>query len=282
MKDVSTLCVVVILVSGVAAYGATVLHYDFEDGTPNTPMNDYPVTQQNGVVGTVDLSGNGYDMLAWDDYWGPMFSSEGDTPTGAGLSSFHDGHRDGYAPADGIRAWSPSTWTIELSFKYDDPAGWRTLIGRDDWTTIPDSPEAALYIQSNGIDNAIRLNFATVSNERIVTDSTLIPEPGKWYHLAIVADGDQIDMYADQFDGLGFQNIGSLTMAAGVDHSLQPTGTWTFGRGWWNGNFVDHISGNLDNIRFSDVALTTDQFIPEPATLVLLGLGGLMLRRRRK
>jgi hypothetical protein len=156
MKNILTRCVAAILISGAAAYGTTVLHYDFEDGTPNTPMNDYPVTQQNGVVGTVDLSGNGYDMLAWDDYWGPMFSSEGDTPAGAGLSSFHDGHRDGYAPADGIRAWSPSTWTIELSFKYDDPAGWRTLIGRDDWTTIPDSPEAALYIQSNGIDNAIR------------------------------------------------------------------------------------------------------------------------------
>jgi hypothetical protein len=73
-------------------------------------------------------------------------------------------------------------------------------------------------------------------------------------------------MYADQFDGAGFQNIGSLTMDAGIDHSLRPTGNWTFGRGWYNGNFVDHIDGNMDNIRFSDEALTMDQFLPEPAT----------------
>ena len=99
----------------------TVLHYDFEDGVAGAVMNDFPVTQVNGTVGTVDLSGNGYDMYSWDDYWGPMFSAEGDTPTGMGLSLVHDGHRDGYTLADGIRAWSPSTWTIELSFKFNDP-----------------------------------------------------------------------------------------------------------------------------------------------------------------
>ncbi|MHC4559483.1 MAG: LamG-like jellyroll fold domain-containing protein [Planctomycetota bacterium] len=282
MKNILTLCVGAILISGVAAYGTTVLHYDFEDGTPNTPMNPNPEDTNTGLIGTVDLSGNDYHMYAWNDYFGPMFSSEGDTPSGVGLSSFHDGHRDGYAWAEGLRTWSPSTWTIELSFKYDNPDGWRTLIGKDGWTTIPGDIAAGMYIQSNGENNAMRVNFATVSNERIWVDSSLIPESGQWYHFAVVVDGDQINMYADQFDGLGFQNIGSLTMDAGVDHSLQPTGTWTFGRGWFNDAFVDHISGNLDNIRFSDVALTTDQLIPEPATLVLLGLGSLMLRRRRK
>jgi len=224
-------------------------------------MNPNPGDTNTGLIGSVDISGNSHHMYAWNDYWGPMFSSEGDTPSGVGLSSFHDGHRDGYAWAEGLVGWSPSTWTIELSFKFDDLAGWRTLIGRDDPTTIPGDIAAALYIQSNGINDAIRLNFATVSNERIVVDTSLVPELGQWYHLAIVVDGDQINMYASQFDGLGFQNVGSFTMDGGVDHSLQPTGTWTFGRGWFDGNFVDHISGNLDNIRFSDLALTTDQFL---------------------
>ena len=83
---------------------ATILHYDFEDGIAGAPMNNFPVTQENGTVGTADLSGNGYHMHAWDDYWGPLFSAEGDTPTGAGLSSVHEGHNDGYTLAEGIRA----------------------------------------------------------------------------------------------------------------------------------------------------------------------------------
>jgi len=250
------------LILSVAVPAATILHYDFEDGTPETPMNNFPVTQQNGTVGTVDLSGNGYHMHAWDDYWGPWFSAAGDTPTGTGLSSVHEGHNDGYTLADGIRAWSPSTWTIEVSFKLNDPDGWRTLIGRDDWTGIAGDVAAAFYLQSNGENNAMRVTFATVSGERYFLDSSLIPAAGQWYHLAAVGEGDLIEMYADSFDGYGFQKIGSLTMTPGVNHALRPTGNWTFGRGWHNGNFVDHIDGNLDNIRFSDVALTTDEFIP--------------------
>ena len=260
-----------VMVMSMPVSAATILHYDFEDGTPGVPMNDFPVTQQNGTIGSYDLSGNGYHMHSWDDYWGPLFSSEGDTPTGVGLSIVHEGHRDGYTLAGGIRAWSPSTWTIELSFKLYVVDGWKTLIGRDEWTGIDGDIGPARQVQSNGVgggdprNNAMRVAFATVSGEHYELYSSLIPVPGKWYHLAVVTDGDQLDMYADELDGNGYQNIGTLMMTPGGDHSLRATGNWTFGRGWYNGGFVDHIDGNMDDIRFSDVALSPAQFLHSPS-----------------
>ncbi len=264
MKSPLAICLTAFLAICACAQAATVLHYNFEDGTPNTPMNNYPETQQNGAIGTADLSGNGYHMHAWDDYWGPMFSQLRQTPTGVGLSAMHDGHRDGYTLADGIRLWSPSRWTIELSFKLDSVSGWLTLIGRDgaaQYNGQDIDAAAAFYIQKSGDNGAIRVNFATVSGERIWVDSSLFPVPGQWYHFAVVVDGDRIDMYADYLDGNGFQEAGTHMLTPGIDHSLLPTGNWTFGRGWFGGNFVDHIAGNLDDIRFSNVPLTPDQFL---------------------
>jgi len=170
------------------------------------------VTQINGTVGTADLSGNGYHMHAWDDYWGPLFSAEGDTPSGTGLSSVHEGRRDGYTLADGITVWSPSTWTIELSFKLNDIAGWRTLIGRDGWTGIEGDIGPSLQVQSNGIDDAMRVAFATVSGEHYELFSSLIPEPGKMQESTIHS-GLQVTGHLDE--------AGLMTTL-----SIRSTATW--------------------------------------------------------
>ncbi|MCX7865869.1 LamG domain-containing protein [Limisphaera sp. VF-2] len=258
------------------ARAATIAHWDFEGGTPGASMAQ---GGSGGVPAVPDLSGNGYTMYAWDDYWGPEWSALGDTPTGAGLSSQHSGHDDGYVFAPGLVNWTPLTWTIELSVKLNSLAGWNTMIGRDGFTGVSGEVEAAFYFQNNGIDDRFRLNFSTMGGQRYILDSDFVPVAGRWYHLAAVSDGSTLQMWADKLDGNGFQLVGSLSLNPANDNRLRATGTWTFGRGWWNGNFVDHINGNLDNIRFSDVALTPAQFIqvPEPSVLTLLGLGGLTL-----
>lgn len=124
--------------------------------------------------------------------------------------------------------------------------------------------------------------------QRYILDTTLVPQLGKWYHLAAVSDGTTLLVYADLLDGQGFQVIGQLMLNPANDNSLRATGNWTCGRGWWNGNFVDHITGNLDNIRFSDVALSPSELliVPEPSRMLLLGFAGLasvyMMRRRNR
>jgi PEP-CTERM motif len=44
---------------------------------------------------------------------------------------------------------------------------------------------------------------------------------------------------------------------------------------------LSRIGENQGTWYLSEVTMTLDEFVPEPATLLLLGLGGLMLRKRR-
>jgi hypothetical protein len=212
------MCVLAICVA-IPASAATILYYNFEDGTPGVPMNQ---TGTTGQIGSMDISGNNRHMYAWDTTYGPWFSALHDTATGIGLSSKHNA-QDGYCFDPGLVAWSPGVWTIEFSFKLDNLSGWRTIIGRDGWATYNGQNidvGAALYIQKNGIDNKIRLDFATVSGERYHLDSTLVPVVGQWYHFAIVGDGDTINMYADKLDGNEFQNVGTHTPTSGLNHEI--------------------------------------------------------------
>ncbi|MCS7090305.1 MAG: LamG domain-containing protein [Verrucomicrobiota bacterium] len=265
---------------------ATVAHWDFDSavsGSP-VPLGSMAKGGTGGVPAIPDLSGGGHTMYAWDDHWGPEWSAWGDTPTGVGYSSLHDGHDDGYVFSPGLVNWQPLTWTIELSVRLTNLSGWRTMIGRDGSTGVPGEVEAGFYFQKNDQNQRFRINFSTVGGQRYILDSNFAPQAGQWYHLAAVSDGSTLQMWADKLDGNGFQLVGSMSLNPSNDNRLRATGTWTFGRGWWNNLFVDHIFGSLDNIRFSDTALSPSQFIqvPEPSALTILGLGGLTLLVRMR
>jgi hypothetical protein len=109
----------------------TVLQYDFEDGTPGERIN----TGTSAAPGVEDLSGNGYDMCGWasgSSNNSPSFSAQGDAVDGRGLSLVFSGGQDGYTGGGGaINAWSPVTWTIEVSVNLDSLSGWQTMIGRN-------------------------------------------------------------------------------------------------------------------------------------------------------
>jgi hypothetical protein len=255
-----------------SANAATVAHWNFDQGINGTPFS---------TLAAEDLSGNGNTMYGFDAYWGPSYSSV--TANGSGLSSRHaDNHQDGYTFGSPVNAWSPLAWTIEVSVRLDSVAGWKTIIGRDG--TTHGGVESDFYLQNNGINDRWRVNFATVGGLRYVLDTDFIATANQWYGLAVVSDGSLLTMYADKQDGQGYQSVGSLALNALNNNALAASNfNWTFGRGWFNGGFVDHISGYMDNIRFSDTALSPENFIPvpEPSSLALLGLGGLFLLRRR-
>ncbi|MBN2064958.1 MAG: hypothetical protein JW745_09160 [Sedimentisphaerales bacterium] len=262
MKRTSVFSMLLALAASVQSYGATVIHYNFEDGTASTAMN---ATGDSSRFGSADLSGNGYNFLAWDANAGPKFSAEGDTATGAGLSAYFTGGQDGYNTA--ISNWGPQAWTIELSFKYTTVAAFKTLIGKDGTAGLSDAGLSAFYLQTDGDNgNAIRLQYVTKSNEKFNLLTSLVPTANQWYHLVVRSDGRYLDIFVDTLDNTGFNSIGSWDLdtvspsLGDVDHSFKVTGNWTFGRGWYNKS-EDFMSGNIDDIRFSDTALDKTDFL---------------------
>ncbi len=95
---------------------------------------------------------------------------------------------------------------------------------------------------------------------------------GSWHHIAGTYDGATIEMFVD--------GVSQGTAAAGVYNSN--TRDIRIGSARNNGR---HFNGQIDELRISNTVLTPSQFlaVPEPtsATIMVLGIVGLLARRRK-
>jgi hypothetical protein len=100
---------------------------------------------------------------------------------------------------------------------------------------------------------------------------------GEWHHVAGVYDGTEYILYIDGIqDGPSVPATGPIAQT--TSHKL------TIGAFESSGNVSKFYDGYIDEVRVYDEALgaaAIQALVPEPATIALLGLGGLLLRRRR-
>jgi len=248
---------------------ATVAYWNFEDGTNGVAFT--PAGAINGSGGSTDLI-TGTLMHGWSSTAGPSWTN---ATYGTGLgANFANAAQDGYVFEGPLINWSPTNWTIECMVNLRTIAGWRTLIGRDGTAGGGADPSAAdFYLQNNGIDDSFRVNFKTADGRTWILDGAYTPVANKWYGLAVSSDGVTLSMWLDDASGSGYTQIGSLDMSAYTPEQNAPTNTaltWTFGRGWYGGNQADKIDGMMDNVRFSDVALTSAEFLKFPTNAFVL------------
>ena len=107
---------------------------------------------------------------------------------------------------------------------------------------------------------------------------------GEWVHVAGVRDSaaSLLRLYINGVEVATHDTENTFN----IDHDeIMTIGAAAKENGDYLGEIGHWFAGELDDVRFYDEALSAGAIastIPEPATLALLGLGGLLLRRRRR
>lgn len=306
----------VLTLSATLVQAGTVAYWRFENGPADAPM--IHVSGADGVwsADVADSSGNGNALSVWtgNSWGGYAYKTDvaaATIPLTGAANNFSVENTGGYPGMwnNTLQAWSPSAWTVEATFK-PETGGWRTIVGRDSkgagTQSGADPSAAALYFQIQP-DNRVAITFqdvmgfqySAVSAAGLIQGFDWPTDPnglnGKWYSMAGVSDGTMLSLYLNDIaGGVGYQLVAQtdLTLQGSSNRALTPglgsggdwtAGSFSVGRGLYNGGHGDRAYGFIDEVRLSDSALTPDQFllVPEPSTMALVLLGGLTLLGRR-
>lgn len=148
------------------------------------------------------------------------------------------------------------TYTIEVSFCCTDIAMFRAILCKDGQPTeLPNSP---FVIKLSPHAQKLLVETLDESGQWCGLSSKNAIEPGIWYSVAVVNNGEQLELYLKS-ENDGEYELQAITSVKGG--MIDSSANWAIGRGMSNGELVDPFYGLVDEIRISDVALSPDDFL---------------------
>lgn len=128
--------------------------------------------------------------------------------------------------------------SVEAWFRYDDTEKWRWIFG-----TGPDWCNIGMAVAEG--DSIMRYHFNTTDYEGYTYDGKKLLNPGKWYHIALVFDGETFKVFID----------GELDFKENYTGRVKITSAkYAIGAGYWSNNEI--FKGAIDDVRIWNRAIT--------------------------
>ncbi|MCK5852995.1 LamG domain-containing protein, partial [bacterium] len=151
-----------------------------------------------------------------------------------------------------------SGFTVECMVKFNS-YWWQVAVGKDGRPAGSGDPTFHIKSRNDSIaDHKIHFGFYDTNTTFIHCMSSFNYNTGEWYYIAAVCDGTQAYLYVKEEADADYELESSSPTSGGL---LITDGTWTVGRGMWEGNPNDFVNGRIDEVRISDTALNPTQFL---------------------
>lgn len=255
----------------------------------------------------LDSSGNGHHMKTFD----PSFtsasysSSVSPVPLRSGLPNtlsldFGPGgddpglNDDNFSDGKSINSQLFNAMTTELAFNMNSIGlgQFQALFGKDGQPTGSPVPPLKFLVRGDdfpdAVDNQLFVEWIDGDGDVHFLASGTTIGTGTWNHVAFVLTDSTAELYVR-----GETGPYALVDSIGGEDFAGPSGevlfdsdaNYSVGRGAFGGGVADWSDALIDEVRISDMALTTSEFlfVPEPTSgfLGVVGILGLLVRSRR-